>query len=134
MTKLLALLAVTAALAAATPALAAETTSMETEHSIKEDTDGNVKESYKKTTKDAAGTKDVTKVNGKVSVDKNGGVKKTLTTENSTDPKGLMNKKTTKTKETVSNKNGKTKHTVKKVVNGETVEDTTVETDTNVAK
>ena len=125
MTKLLALLAVTTTLAAATPAMAADTTSIEAKHSIKSDTDGNIKEKYSKVTNDAAGTKSVTKVDAEVDVDKDGEVKKTLTTEESTDPKGLMNKEKTKTKEVVKTKHGKTEKTVKKVVNGDTVENST---------
>ena len=125
MKTLLALLAVSTTLAVATPALATESTSVEAKHSVKTDADGNVKEKYSKVTKDAAGTKTVTKVDAKVDVDSNGDVKKTLTTEESTDPKGLMNKEKTTTKEVVQTKSGQTEKHVKKVVNGTTVENTT---------
>lgn len=124
MKTLLALLAVSTTLVA-TPALATESTSIEAKHSVKTDADGNVKEKYSKVTKDAAGTKSVTKVDAKVDVDSNGDVKKTLTTEESTDPKGLMNKEKTTTKEVVETKKGQTEKHVKKVVNGKTVENTT---------
>ncbi len=125
MKSFLAIAAVTTVLAAASPALATESTSIEAKHSVKTDADGNIKEKYSKVTKDAAGTKSVTKVDAKVDVDNDGNVKKTLATEESTDPKGLMNKEKTTTKEVVETKQGQTHKTVKKVVNGKTVENTT---------
>jgi hypothetical protein len=132
MNKLFALLAVSTTLVAAAPALANDTVSMEAKHSIKKSDGGNIKEKYSKVTKDAAGTKSVTKVDAKVDVDRDGNVTKKLETVESTDPKGLMNKEKTKTKEVVKTKNGRTETTVKKTVNGDTViNKTTVSGDFN---
>lgn len=130
--KLFTVMAATA-IALATPALAADSTSLEVKHSVKKDTDGNVKESYEKTKIDAAGTKTESKVDAQVDVDKSGNVEKTVKTEEVTDPKGLMNKTKVTTKEVTKNHNGKIETSSKKVVNGETVEDKSSTTATTSA-
>lgn len=126
-----ALLAATA-IALTSPAYAADTTKVDVKHSVKSDTDGNIKETYAKTKVDAAGTKTESKVEAKVDVDKDGDAEKTIETVESTDPKGLMNKTKTKTKEVVKNHNGQIEKSTKKIVDGKTVEDTTVKSSASV--
>jgi hypothetical protein len=123
MTKLLSALAITAAILAATPAVAADV-SAETKTTYKKDSEGDVKKSTEAKSTDASGTTTKSDAEVKLDVDSNGDATKTVTTEQSTDPKGLFNKTSTKTKDQVKTENGKTTAKHKKVVNGETVEKT----------
>ncbi len=126
MNRTLALLAAVAGVAFAAPSFAADTATYETKTKVKADDDGDYKETTTTESKDMAGTK--TESESKVDVDAkaDGSVEKTVTTEKTSDPKGLGNKTKVKTKDTVkTDAAGNTmdsKH--KKTVNGKTVEDT----------
>lgn len=92
---------------------------------IEKKEDGSYKETTKTSHTDTAGT--TTSAERKVDVDVNsdGTTDKTVKTEVSTDPKGLMNKETEKTKDMEKTKSdGTVESSHKKTVNGKTVEDT----------
>jgi len=73
---------------------------------------------------DTAGTTSTSEKHVTSEADSKGNTSKTVKTEKTVDPKGLMNKTSVKTKDTAkSNVDGTTKTTHKKVVNGTTVED-----------
>jgi hypothetical protein len=117
----LTMLATAFSLVIAGPALAADS-SYKAETEVKKDEDG----SYKKTTTEkSAGESGSTSMETKTKVDvnKDGTVDKSVETESTNDPKGLMNKNTTKTKDSIKHKKDKTVLKHKKTVNGDTVED-----------
>ncbi len=126
--KTISMLALVATVALSVPAFAA-TESAESKTTVERDSKGNYKEETKSQNTNAAGTTNASENKTTVDVKSDGSVDKTVKTEESRDPKGLMNKTSTKTtdsKETT--KNGAQTLTHKKVVNGKTVEDSTVET------
>ena len=117
----LTMLATAFSLVIAGPALAADS-SYKAETEVKKDEDG----SYKKTTTEkSAGESGSTSMETKTKVDvnKDGTVDKSVETESTNDPKGLMNKNTTKTKDSIKHNKDKTVLKHKKTVNGNTVED-----------
>lgn len=117
----LTMLATALSLVIAAPAIAADST-YKAETEVKKSDDG----SYQKTTSEkSAGKTGSTSMETKTNVDvnKDGTVDKSVETESTNDPKGLMNKQTTKTKDSVKHKKGKTVMKHKKTVNGDTVED-----------
>ena len=85
------------------------------------------KSTFKSETTDAAGTTVTTEKKVKSEVDEKGNVKEKVTTEQKTDPKGLMNSTKVETKDTVKSEDGKTVTTHEKEVNGDTVEKTKTE-------
>lgn len=126
MNKLHVLLASAAALTLAAPAFAADKETYKSETKVEKDTDGDYKAKTETTKTDAAGTTTSVEKKVDIDVDKHGNVDKTVKTEETVDPKGLMNKTTTKTTDTEKTKaDGTTETSHKKKVNGKTVEDTT---------
>ena len=120
------LLTSVAALMLSAPAFSADKQSYEAKTKIEKDSDGNYSEKTKAEKTDVEGTTTSSEKNVSVDVDSNGAVDKTIKTETTTDPKGLMNKQTTKTKDTTKvNADGSVDAAHKKVVNGKTVESTT---------
>jgi hypothetical protein len=123
MKNILTLAAVTAlALTLSAPAFSAESTS-DTETKVEKNDNGDYKAETTSKSEDSAGT--ATESEKKVEVDtgSNGDMEKTVTTEHSTDPKGLFNKKKTSTKDVIKRKGDKTVVKHKKKINGDTVED-----------
>lgn len=92
---------------------------------VKKDEDGNYTEKQSRSSEvvDAAGTKTTSETEVKVESDADGDAKRTVTTETTTDPKGLLNKSTTSTKETTTSEDGKVEKKYKREVDGETVEE-----------
>lgn len=126
MNKTSMLLVTVAAFALSAPAFAADTTSYESNTKIEKDADGDYSAKSKTENTDSAGTTSTSEKKVDVDVDSKGNVDKTVKSEETTDPKGLMNKKTVKTKDTAKTKADgtvETKH--KKTVNGHTTESTT---------
>ena len=117
------MLATALSLVIAAPAVMAADSTYKAETEVKKSDDGSYKRTTTEKSEGATGsTSEETKV--KVDVNKDGSADKTVETESTNDPKGLMNKQTTKTKDTVKHKrNGKTVMEHKKTVNGDTVED-----------
>jgi len=109
----------------------AETVSSESSSKTKmeQDSDGSYSKKATKSSEstDSAGTTNKSETNVKESVDADGNGKKTVTTETSSDPKGLMNKTKTSTTDTVKVKDGNVEHHHKKKVDGKTVEDNSTE-------
>ena len=124
MTKTHLLLVSVAAVVFAAPGYAADKETYKSETKIEKDSKGNYesKANVSKTDMEGTTTKAEKKVD--INVDSDGETKKTVTTEESTDPKGLMNKTTTKTKDTEkTHSDGTAETTHKKTVNGKTVEE-----------
>jgi hypothetical protein len=117
----------TLALAAAVPAYAADASS-DTETKMERKDDGGYKAETTSKSEDSAGTASKSEKKVELDVDSKGNTEKTVTTEDSTDPKGLFNKKKTTTKDTVKHKNGKTVVKHKKKIDGDTVEESKSET------
>jgi len=86
---------------------AADTVTEKTNSSTERDSDGNYVEKTSTESKDSAGTTTSTESKVKVDEKSDGSYKKTIETENKTDPKGLLNKSVTKSSETITNDNGK---------------------------
>jgi hypothetical protein len=127
MKKTAMLLASATALVLSAPVFAADKETYKSTTKVEKDSQGNYDAKSKTTATNAAGTTTSTEKKVDVDVDSNGNIDKTVKTEESTDPKGLMNKTTVKTKDTeTTNKNGTVDATHKKTVNGKTVEDESV--------
>ena len=119
----------------ATPAAANENVKAESQSktTVEKDADGHYsrKQTSSSESTDAQGTTTQSEINVKVDTDADGNAQRKVTTESSTDPKGLMNKTKSKTIDNVKYRNGKVEKTHKKVVNGKTVEETQEETSAN---
>jgi len=123
MTKSLLLFTALATVALAVPAFAADESGSSTV-TTKSDSDGNFTKKTNAEHTDAAGTTTKSSTDVKVKTDSNGNVKKTVESDSSTDPKGLMNKTTSSSKTTVEkNADGTGSYAHKEKVNGTTVED-----------
>jgi hypothetical protein len=119
------LLATVAILALNAPAFSADKETYESKTKVEKDAKGNYEEKSQTEKTDAAGTTTSAEKKVDVKVDGSGNVSKTVKTEASTDPKGLMNKETVKTTDTAKTKtDGTVATTHKKVVDGKTVENT----------
>lgn len=124
MKKTYALLTMASALAIAHPSFANDKETVKSETKVEQDASGNYerKSSTERTDANSTTTQQDSKV--KVDVDNDGSVKKTVESETSVDPKGLMNKSSVKTTDTVEQKDGETTVKHKKKVDGKTVEET----------
>lgn len=121
------LLASVAAIALTAPAFAADKETYKSETKVEKDSKGNYDAKSETSKTDTAGT--TTSVEKKVDVDVDGAgnVEKTVKTEETTDPKGLMNKTKVKTKDTTTtHSDGTVDSSHKKTVNGKTVENESV--------
>lgn len=118
------LLVTASALAFSSAAYAADE-KYESKVKVEKKDDGSYKETSKTSHTDTAGTTTSSERKVDVDVDSDGSTDKTVKTETTTDPKGLMNKETEKTKDTEKSKaDGTVSTSHKKTVNGKTVEDT----------
>ncbi len=117
----------------AAPSFAQDTVSAETKMktTVEKDDAGNYTKKQARTTKtiDESGTTSKTETKVKVESDADGDAERTITTETSTDPKGLMNKSKTMTTDSVKYEDGKVEKKYKKTVDGKTVEETTQESE-----
>ena len=115
-------------LALANPVFADDVKSeVQTKTTVEKDADGNYQ---RKTTRsaestDSAGTTTKSETKIEAESDSDGDVSRTVTTETSNDPKGLMNKTKTKTTDSVKYEDGKVESKHQKKVNGKTVEEHT---------
>lgn len=124
MNKMVVLLASAASVAFVAPVFAADKETFKSETKIEKDSKGNYNSKSSTSTTDAAGTTSSMEKKVSVDVDSDGSREKTVKTEETTDPKGLMNKTTTKIKDTEkTDKNGNVETSHKKTVNGKTVEE-----------
>jgi len=119
----------------AAPTLADDTVTskVKSETTIKKDTDG---EYHKKQTKsvestDETGTTTKSQTKVEVNTEADGTGESKVTTETSTDPKGILNKTKTVTTDSVKYEDGKIEKSYKKKVDGKTVEENKEETTTN---
>jgi hypothetical protein len=111
------LLASVAAFTLTGGALAADKSSYESNTSVNRDAKGNYNEEREVEKTNAAGTTSTTRESDEMDVDSNGDTDRTVKSESSTDPRGLMNKSSTKVTDTKNVKNtGATKTTHTKVV------------------
>ncbi len=120
MKNYLSLLAASATIALVANAYAADS-SYKSESKVDRHDDGSYESNVKAESKDSKG-KHKTETNVEVDVDDDA-TEKTVKKEVVDDPKGLFNKQKTTVKEKVKNTKDKTIHERKKVVNGDTVED-----------
>ncbi len=104
-------------------------TSSKTKMELKPDGSYSKKSAQSTESTDSAGTTNKSETNVKESVDADGNGKKTVTTETTSDPKGLMNKTKTTTTDTVKMKDGNVERHHKKKIDGKTVEENSTETD-----
>lgn len=102
----------------------------QTKTATEQDANGNyhTKRTVSAESTDAVGTTTSTQTNVKVDANTNGNDEKTVTTETTVDPKGLMNKKKTVVTDSIKHKDGKREVSHQKKVNGTTVEESTEET------
>ena len=129
MTKSISFFAAIAIVALAAPVFADDTPSASSETKVQSDGNGNYNKKTTTEQTDSAGTTTENTTKVKVKHDRNGNVKKTVDSESSIDPKGLMNKTTTKSSTTEEqNADGSTTYHHKKKINGKTVEDEKTET------
>lgn len=103
-------------------AYSAERQSFESNMKIENDADGNFIQREKTTRVDAKGTSTITEKKLLVKVDKDGNTRKSTTTKQVVDPKGLGNRHVTKTIDSEETKKGETISNHVKMVNGKTVE------------
>lgn len=108
------------------PAFADDTTiKAKSETTIKKDEDGSYKKKQTNSEKvtDSAGTTTTSETKVKVESDADGDAKKEVTTETTSDPKGLMNKTKTVATDSVTYKDGKVETKHKKKIDGKVVEE-----------